>query len=164
MSLIKAGKSAPPFGLIATDGKTYSLPEALKNGPVLAAFFKVTCPTCQYTFPFLERLHQQLLTKGVQIWGIAQDGAKDSQRFARDYSVSFPILIDDKPYRISREYGLEYVPTLFLIEPDGAVAIDSEGFTKRDLLEIQRSLAQALSAPVGELFLPKEAIPEYKPG
>ena len=164
MSLIKAGKLAPPFGLNATDGKTYSLPEALKNGPVLAAFFKVTCPTCQYTFPFLERLHQQLRANGGQIWGIAQDGVKDSQRFARDYTVTFPILIDDKPYRVSREYGLEYVPTLFLIEPDGAIAIESEGFTERDLLEIQRSLAQALSAPVGELFSPKEAIPEYKPG
>jgi len=164
MSLIKAGKLAPPFGLNATDGKTYSLPEALKNGPVLAAFFKVTCPTCQYTFPFLERLHQQLRANGAQIWGIAQDGVKDSQRFARDYSVTFPILIDDKPYRISREYGLEYVPTLFLIEPDGAIAIESEGFNKRDLIELQRSLAQALSVPVGELFSPKEAIPEYKPG
>ncbi len=164
MSLIKAGKSAPPFGLIATDGKTYSLAEARKNGPVLAAFFKVTCPTCQYTFPFLERLHQQLRANGVQIWGIAQDGVKDSQRFAREYSVTFPILMDDKPYRVSREYGLEYVPTLFLIEPDGAIAIESEGFNKRDLLEIQRSLAQALSAPVGELFSPKEAVPEYKPG
>ena len=164
MSLIKAGKLAPPFGLNATDGKTYSLPEALKNGPVLAAFFKVTCPTCQYTFPFLERLHQQLRANGAQIWGIAQDGVKDSQRFARDYSVTFPILIDDKPYRVSREYGLEYVPTLFLFEPDGAIAFETEGFNKRDLIEIQRSLAQALSAPVGELFSPKEAIPEYKPG
>ncbi len=164
MSLIRAGKSAPPFGLTATDGKTYSLAEALKNGPVLAAFFKVTCPTCQYTFPFLERLHQQLRANGVQIWGIAQDGVKDSQRFARDYSVTFPILIDDKPYRVSRQYGLEYVPTLFLIQPDGTIAIESEGFTKRDLLEIQRSLARTLSAPVGDLFSPKEAIPEYKPG
>jgi len=89
---------------------------------------------------------------------------KDSQRFAREYSVTFPILMDDKPYRVSREYGLEYVPTLFLIEPDGAIAIESEGFNKRDLLEIQRSLAQALSAPAGELFSPKEAVPEYKPG
>ena len=164
MSLIKAGKSAPPFGLTATDGKTHSLPEALKNGPLLAAFFKVTCPTCQYTFPFLERLHQQLRANGVQIWGIAQDGVKDSQRFARDYTLTFPILIDDKPYRVSRAYGLEYVPTLLLIGPDGSIAMESEGFAKRELLQIQKSLAEALSAPVGELFSPRESVPEYKPG
>ena len=164
MSVIRVGKSAAPFGLTATDGKNYSLQEALKSGPALAAFFKVSCPTCQYTFPFLERIHQQLRGNGAQIWGIAQDGVKDSQRFARDYKVTFPILIDDKPYRVSREYGLEYVPTLFLIAPDGSITLESEGFTKRDLIAIHKSLAQALSAPVGELFSPRESVPEYKPG
>jgi len=164
MSVIKAGKSAPPFGLTAIDGKSYSLQEALKNGPLLAAFFKVTCPTCQYTMPFLQRLHQQMHSSGLQIWGIVQDPVKDGQRFARDYALSFPVLIDEKPYRVSREYGLEYVPTLFLIEPDGSIAIESEGFAKRDLLAIQKSLAEALAAPVGELFSPKESVPEYKPG
>jgi len=164
MSGLKAGKSAPPFALTAAGGESYSLQEGLKAGPVLAAFFKVTCPTCQYTFPFLERLYQQLRPKGAQIWGIVQDGAKDAQRFARDYSITFPILIDDSPYRVSRGYGLEYVPSLFLIAPDGSIAIESEGFAKRDLLEIQKSLAQTLSAPLGALFSPKESVPEYKPG
>ena len=164
MSVLKAGKSAPHFGLAALDGKKYSLQEGLKHGPVLAAFFKVTCPTCQYAFPFLERLYQQLRSSGVQIWGISQDGVRDSQRFAREYSVTFPILIDDYPYQISREYGLEYVPSIFLIAADGSITIESEGFAKRDLLEIQKSLAQALSASVGALFSPKENVPEYKPG
>jgi peroxiredoxin len=164
MPVFKAGKSAPPFGLNAVDGKRYSLQEGLKHGPVLAAFFKVNCPTCQYTFPFLERLYQQLGSSGTQIWGISQDGLKDSERFARDYRVSFPILIDDYPYRVSREYQLEYVPSLFLIAPDGSIAIKSEGFVKRDLLEIQKSLAETLSASVGALFSSKENVPEYKPG
>jgi peroxiredoxin len=164
MSVIKAGKAAPHFELTATDGKSYSLQEGLKHGPVLAAFFKVACPVCQYTFPFLERLYQQLRSSGVQIWGISQDAVNDSQRFARDYSVTFPILIDDYPYRISREYGLEEVPSIFLIAPDGSIAIGSEGFMKRDLLEIQKSLAQALSVSVGALFSPKENVPEHKPG
>jgi len=164
MPVLKAGQSAPLFGLNTTDGKSYSLQEGLKHGPVLAAFFKVNCPTCQYTFPFLERLYQQLGSSGVQIWGISQDGIKDSQRFARDYAVTFPILVDDYPYRVSREYGLEYVPSIFLIAPDGVVTKGSEGFSKRDLLEIQKSLAQALAAPVGALFSPREKVPEYKPG
>jgi peroxiredoxin len=164
MSAIKVGKPAPLFGLTATDGGNYSLEEGLKHGPVLAAFFKVNCPTCQYTFPFLERLHQQLRSGGAQIWGISQDGVKDSQRFARDYSVTFPILIDEYPYRSSREYRLEYVPSIFLIAPDGSITIRSEGFAKRDLVAMQQSLAQALSVPVGELFSAKENVPEYKPG
>jgi peroxiredoxin len=164
MSVLKVGKSAPHFELTAIDGKKYSLQEGLKHGPVLAAFFKVACPTCQYTFPFLERLYRQLHAHGVQLWGISQDGVKDSQRFARDYSVTFPVLVDDYPYQISREYRLEYVPSIFLIAADGSIAIESEGFAKRDLLEIQKSLAQTLSASVGALFQPSEKVPDFKPG
>ena len=164
MSVLKVGKLAPHFELTAIDGKKYSLQEGLTHGPVLATFFKVACPTCQYTFPFLERLHQQLRASGVQIWGISQDGGRDSQRFARDYSVTFPILVDDYPYLISRRYQLEYVPSIFLIAPDGSIAIESEGFAKRDLIEIQKLLAQTLSASVGALFQPSEKVPDFKPG
>ena len=165
MSAVAAGKAAPPFELTGMDAKVYSLAGALKQGPVLAAFFKVSCPTCQYTFPFIERLYQQFRAQGVQVWGVSQDTARDSQRFATSYGVTFPILIDEEPYLTSQEYGLEYVPTLFLIAPDGQVEISTDGFSKSDLVEIQKSLARHLSiAPPAALFLPAEKIPEYKPG
>jgi len=59
---------------------------------------------------------------------------------------------------------LKYVPTVFLIEPGGNIGVSSEGFSKTDLLEIQKSLAQSFSASLGPLFKPTEKIPEYKPG
>ena len=164
MPVLNAGKAAPPFDLAGMDGKNYSLQEGLARGPVLAAFFKVSCPTCQYTLPFLERLYQQLRPQGGQVWGIAQDDASQARHFASEYKITFPILIDDSPYAISRKYELEYVPSVFLIEPDGRVAACSEGFCKADLLEMQKSLAQSLAASPGPLFLPKERVPEYKPG
>ena len=164
MAVLTTGKAAPHFKLTSLDGKKYSLQEGLAKGPVLAAFFKVACPTCQYTFPFLERLFQQLRPHGVQVWGIVQDEARDAQRFAKEWSVNFPILVDDYPYGVSRQYRLEYVPTVFLIEPDGHIGLSSEGFCKADLIEVQRLLSHSLSATPGALFLPKENIPEYKPG
>lgn len=164
MPAVTAGKNAPPFELAGTDGKTYSLPAALMKGPVLAAFFKVSCPTCQYTLPFLERIYRQLRDKGVQIWGVSQDNARDSQRFAQEFGVTFPIVIDADRYATSLDYGLQCVPTLFLVAPDGHVEITSDGFTKSDLLDIQRSLTRHLAATPAELFKPGERIPEYKPG
>lgn len=164
MATLTAGKTAPPIELSSMDGKPHSLQSALLRGPVLAVFFKVSCPTCQYTFPFVERIYQQMRDKGAQVWAISQDNARDSQLFAREYAITFPILIDDDHYEISREYGLKYVPTLFLIAPDGRVEISSEGFTKADLLEIQKSLAKYLSAKPADLFPPNEKVPEYKPG
>ena len=60
MSTVAVGRQAPPFELSSMEGKTHSLENLLAKGPVLAAIFKVSCPTCQYTFPFLERLYRQL--------------------------------------------------------------------------------------------------------
>ncbi len=164
MPTMTAGKAAPHFKLLSTSGEKLALQEALAKGPVLAAFFKVNCPTCQYTFPFLERLHQQFRALGAQVWGIVQNDASDGKRFAGDYGISFPILVDDRPYTVSREYRLKYVPSIFLIGREGQIASSSEGFVKSDLLEIQRTLAQLLGTSAAALFLPAERIPEYRPG
>jgi peroxiredoxin len=95
---------------------------------------------------------------------VVQDDARDAKHFAKQFGVTFPILIDDHPYKLSRQYSLQYVPTIFLIEPDGNIAVSSEGFAKADLLEIHKSLAKSFSASPEPLFKPAEKIPEYKPG
>jgi peroxiredoxin len=164
MATVAAGQSAPPFELTGTSGTLHRLSDGLQNGPVLVAFFKVSCPTCQYTFPFVERIYQQLRPQGVLVWGISQDDAPVSERFAKEYGISFPILIDDYPYQTSRAYGLKYVPTLFLIHPSGEVDLMSDGFARTDLLEIQMRLAKHFSVTLPALFLPNERVPEFKPG
>ncbi len=58
MAALEPGTTAPDFTLPAMDGKQFSLREALARGPVLAAFFKISCPTCQYAFPFLQRIYE----------------------------------------------------------------------------------------------------------
>ena len=59
MTHIVAGNKAPGFSLKSLDNKEYSLNTLLERGPVVAAFFKISCPVCQFTFPFLERLYKQ---------------------------------------------------------------------------------------------------------
>ena len=164
MPVVSKGKTAPPFELASTEGEKYSLQTALARGPVLVAFFKVSCPTCQYTFPFLERVFQQFRAKNVQVWGIAQDNARDARLFAKQLGITFPVLIDDQPYKTSRAYSLVYVPTVFLIAGTGEVQVSSEGFAKSELQTIHRSLAEHFSVATGPLFQSNEKIPEYKPG
>jgi peroxiredoxin len=164
MPLLSAGITVPYFQVATTTGERLSLQEALTHGPVLLAFFKVSCPTCQFTFPFLQRLYAQMQEQGVQIWGIVQGKAEDGGRFASTFRVTFPILIDDSPYKVSQAYGLKHVPSLFLVKPDGRIEISSDGFGKADVLAIQQSLARSLSATPPALFHPTERIPEFKPG
>jgi len=162
MSLVSAARRAPEFQLRGIDGQSYSLEEGLTQGPVLVVFFKVSCPTCQYTLPFLDRLHQRL--PAARIWGISQDNERASRQFAGEFGITFPILIDEEPWELSDAYGLTHVPTYLLIGSDGRVELSGEGFVKRDLLDIQDSLVRQLKAKLPPLFAPTEAVPEFKPG
>ncbi|HEV2380302.1 MAG TPA: TlpA disulfide reductase family protein [Terriglobia bacterium] len=163
-STLKTGDHAPPLDLPGTDGAAHSLEQSLAQGPVLLAFFKVGCPTCQFAFPFLDRLHRQFKDHGAAVWGVSQDDSSSSLQFAAQYGVSFPVLIDAKPYEVSAQYGVAYTPTLFLVGRGGKVELTGEGFSKQDLLDTQKELARELSVTPAGLFLPNERVPEFKPG
>src|SRR5271154_5677 len=164
MTHIVAGNMAPGFSLKALDGKEYSLQRLMQQGPVVAAFFKVSCPVCQFTFPFLERLFKRYGGDGVTFLGISQDDAKATKKFAGEYGVTFPMALDEKGYPASNAYGLTSVPTIFLIDTDGTTKIVCMGFEKTGLEDIGSFLAQRQKLSAVALFLPNEKIPEHKPG
>jgi peroxiredoxin len=165
MTHIVAGNIAPGFSLKALDGKEYSLSALMERGPVVAAFFKISCPVCQFTFPFLERLYKRYGGDGVTILGISQDDARSTTKFAKEYCITFPILIDDEDgYAVSNAYGLTNVPTIFLIETDGSVKVSCMGFDKKDLETIAAELAERKKISLAPLFRTDEVIPANKPG
>jgi peroxiredoxin len=165
MTHIVAGNKAPEFLLKALDNKEYSLRTLLERGPVVAAFFKISCPVCQFTFPFLERLYKRYGGEGVTFLGISQDDAQSSQKFAKEYGITFPILLDDENgYVVSNAYGLTSVPTIFLIDTDGTVKVSSMGFDKKDLETIGAHLAERKKISLTPIFRPDEVVPANKPG
>jgi len=163
MTNIVGGNAAPAFALKSLDGKFWSLKAALEKGPVVAAFFKISCPVCQFTFPFLERLHQRY-GRVATFLGISQNDAKDTQKFAQQYGVTFPMLLDEAGYPASNAYGLTNVPTVFLIDTDGKVTVSSMGFDKKDLETIANTLTDRAKSSRVPLFLPTESVPAHKPG
>jgi peroxiredoxin len=164
MTHIVAGNPAPNFSRKSLDGKELSLAGSLKEGPVVLAFFKVSCPVCKFTFPFLERLYQRYKSDNVTFLGISQDDVSASRDFAQDFGVTFPVLIDDASYTVSNAYGLSMVPTVFLVEPDGTVKISSMGFVKADLESIADALADRQNITRMPVFLKTESVPANKPG
>ena len=165
MTHIVAGNIAPGFSLKALDNKEYSLSTLMERGPVVAAFFKISCPVCQFTFPFLERLCKRYGGDGVTFLGISQDDARDTKDFAKEYGVTFPVLLDDENgYIVSNAYGLTNVPSIFLIEPDSTVKVSFTGFDKKDLETIAAELALRRKMARTPLFRPDEVVPANKPG
>ena len=155
-AVLEAGARAPSFRLKDLRGATVSLEELLSKGPVLLAFYKVSCPVCQLTFPFLERL---AASSSIQITGISQDDLSATEGFNQRFGVTFPTLLDQakENYPASNAFGITNVPSLFLVEPDGHIASAFSGFSKRDL--------EALGTRAGVMpFRADESVPEWKAG
>ena len=165
MAALTTGTKAPDFSLPASNGSKFSLRDALTRGPVVLAFFKVSCPTCQYTFPFLERLHKAYGGKNVTLVGVSQNDSKDTAAFAREYGITFPILLDDThKYPVSNAYGLTNVPTIFWIAQDGEIEISSVGWIKNDFADVSRKMAESLRVPPAVMFKPGEDVRDYRAG
>jgi peroxiredoxin len=130
--LLQAGTRAPDFRLKRLSGGEATLHELIANGPILLAFFKVTCPVCQFTFPFLERIYA---AGTLPIYGISQHDAEDTREFAGKFGISFPILLDeqDAGFPASNAYGISSVPTLFLVERDGTISHVLEGWSRKEI-------------------------------
>lgn len=151
--LLQAGDKAPAFETKDLNGESRSLDQLLARGPALLCFFKVTCPTCQFTFPFLERLHQG----GAPVIAVAQNGADETREFNREFGITFPALLDQDGYPISDAFGISTVPSLFLVARDGTVSVALEGFVKREMEALGRQFG------IG-VFRREENVPEWKAG
>jgi peroxiredoxin len=161
---VQPGQRAPLFSLRDAAGNEYSLAEELRKGPVVAAFFKISCPVCQFTFPFLERLHKSYGNSTATFLGVSQDDALDTREFCTEYGITFPVLLDDESYSASNLYGLTNVPSIFLIAPDGTVKATAIGFDKANLEKISVELSAATRRAPAALFRPGEVVPAFKPG
>jgi peroxiredoxin len=165
MTALATGKKAPEFELKTLAGRAFSLADELNRGPVVLAFFKVSCPTCQYAFPFLERLYKAYGNKGVTLVGVSQNDAKDTAAFAREFGVTFPILLDDThQYPVSNAYGLTNVPTLFWIAPDGEIEVSSVGWVKADFEQVNHKMAESGQALPAMVFKPGEEVRDFRAG
>jgi len=165
MTALATGAKTPEFELKTSDGKQFSLSDELANGPVVLAFFKVSCPTCQYAFPFLERLYQAYQGNGVKLVGVSQNDAKETAAFAKEFGVTFPVLLDDtRKYPVSNAYGLTNVPTVFWIAQDGEIEVSSVGWVKADFEQINRKMAEAGKVAPAALFRAGEDVRDFRAG
>jgi peroxiredoxin len=165
MAALSAGSKAPEFELKAMDGKRFVLREELARGPVVLAFFKVSCPTCQYAFPFLERLERAYGHTGVHIIGVSQNDPKETSAFIQEFGLTFPVLLDDSDkYPVSNAYGLTNVPTVFWIAQDGDIELSSVGWVKADFEELSRKMAESLHTAPAVMFKPGEDVRDFRAG
>jgi peroxiredoxin len=158
--MLAAGSKAPLFSLIDTAGQACALQDLLQRGPVLLALYKASCPVCQMTLPYLDRIaHGVSQESSLQVVAISQDDPVLTARFQKALGLSLRTLFDrdEDGYPVSNAFGIQHVPALFLVETDGTVSLAGSGFRKSELELIG---ARAGVAP----FRQGDHVPVWKAG
>jgi peroxiredoxin len=155
--MLVPGNAAPDINLTDLDGGRFDLRKALEQGPVVLAFFKVSCPTCQMTFPFLQRLADST-ANSAQLIAISQDDVADTREFQQRTGVSMRTLVDSRPrYEASNAYRIDSVPSLFMVDTDGTIALAVDGFHKAALEDLGHLFHT-------ETFRETDCVPALRPG
>ncbi len=157
---LKVGQKAPDFKLKDTKGNMWKFP--LTTNTCLLVFYKVSCPTCQLTLPFVEKLYKAYGSK-ITFLGIAQDTESEVKDFLLKYKLSFPQLIDAPAYSVSLTYDIKVVPTLYLINAEGEIISVEESFVKSFMEFLNEKLAHLCAIEPISLF-EGISVPSFKPG
>jgi peroxiredoxin len=156
--MLGTGDRAPALELEDLQGDAIPAAAGGRSRPTLLVFFKVSCPTCQFTLPFVERLASAAKPDAPEIFAISQDDAPATRQFQARFGLSMPMLLDPAPrYRASNLYRITHVPSFFLIEPDGTISLSFDGFEKGPLEQV----AARFGVP---LFGETDRVPASRPG
>lgn len=157
--LLKLGTEAPLFTLKNQAGKPVSLAEMLKqNKYVILDFWASWCPDCRKEIPNVKALVDQYKDYGLEVVGISFDTDTAAwNSCVRKNDMTWIHVSELKKWKreteIDRTYHINWIPTMYLIGPDGKVIL---GTVEQPRLQAAvDSLAKA-----GKLT--KSVMPEYE--
>ena len=127
--LIKAGTPAPDFKLQTPDGKKLQLKKWAKGKTVVLDFWASWCPDCRKDAPEVVRMYQTYKQHGVEFLGISMDTDVEAWKKAiAKYGIEYPQVSELKKFKetaISKAYGVQWIPSMVVIGPDGEVKLSS---------------------------------------
>lgn len=127
-NLVKVGSEAPAFKMKTPEGKTLSLSK-YKGKYVVLDFWASWCPDCRKDIPNVKRMYDKFHPQGVEFIGISMDTDREAWTKAiTKYGLEYPQaseLIKFHDTKIAALYGVNWIPSMVLVGPDGKVALST---------------------------------------
>jgi peroxiredoxin Q/BCP len=129
---LEAGDKAPSFSMKDAQGNPVKLVDFKGKHVVLYFYPKDNTSGCTREACDFRDAYSALKKKGAVLLGVSPDNEKSHQKFATQYSLSFPLLIDDE-HQVAEAYGawgekslygrkfMGLIRSTFLIGPDGKI-------------------------------------------
>jgi peroxiredoxin len=121
---LNVNDAAPAFIAKDQSGKTVSLEEQLKKGPVVLVFYRGQwCPYCNKQLKKLEDSLSLITAKGASLITVTPEKSENIAKTIEKTKASYPILYDDG-LKIMKSYDVSYTVDAGTVEKYKGYGID----------------------------------------
>lgn len=146
------GDRAPAFAAPSLSGKGNLQLSQYRGKVVYLDFWASWCAPCLTAIPEIEKLRSEFSPDDFQVLAVNLDQKKKkAMRFLSKTPISYPSCSDPKG-RLPNQYGLETMPTAYLIDREGVIRYVHEGFKRGD----GKKIREEIRALVGQTKLGKK--------
>jgi thiol-disulfide isomerase/thioredoxin len=127
-------RAAPPAALQPVEGRV-----------VWVDFWASWCVPCRRSFPWLNAMHRTYGSDGLQIIAVNLDKDRAlADAFLAEVPAEFALRFDPAG-ALAKQYGVQAMPSSFLIDVDGNVLASHAGFRTADTADYEKTIQDALS-------------------
>ena len=141
---IEVGANVPPCNLVDLSKNTPISLSKIGN-VVYVDFWASWCAPCAKSMPFLNELHEQFSSKGLEIVGIDVDDDKtDGLKFLEKVPVVFST-VTNPDAQCAAAFGVQTMPSSYLIDRKGKLRYIELGFFSENKNDIRQKIEKLLA-------------------
>ncbi|MDX1563329.1 MAG: TlpA disulfide reductase family protein [Gammaproteobacteria bacterium] len=121
-SAVEQGDQAPAFRGVDFNGASVEFPALLDGKPTVVVFWATWCEYCKAFMPYLANIQNDYGTDKINVLTInaKEDGSGDPAAYIDALQMDVIAVADGDA--IAAAYGVEFIPGLMVVAPDGTVA------------------------------------------